>query len=90
MKKITIKKAQSGSTVAKSIKISAPIAKSDSLRAKEMSNYKQLRALSKRGSTVAREEAPIDKSTKRQYDTVRNNKRSIASDKNGGKMKKKS
>jgi hypothetical protein len=91
MKKITIKKSQSGSSITKAIKIGRPQPRtiSDSVRAEEMARYRQLRTLAKRGSTSAKEPAPIDKSTKRQYDAARNSGRSIASEKNGGKIIKK-
>lgn len=84
MKKIVkISKAQSGKAIAKSIKLDTPSTKSDSVRAEEMARYKQLRALSKTGSTATKESAFID-ATKSQYKKAR----SIASNKNGGKIVK--
>lgn len=81
MKKIT-KKAQTGTQVAKSIKISRPETVSDSARAEDMARYNNLRAMAKRGSTAAKESAPNSKSTKAEYTAARKVQ------KNGGKMGK--
>jgi hypothetical protein len=81
MKKI-IKKAQTGTQVARSIKISRPETVSDSARAVQQSNYNNLRAMAKRGSTAAKESAPNAKATQAEYKAARKVQ------KNGGKMSK--
>lgn len=91
MKKVT-KKAQSGDSfdkkVIRSIKVNTPFVKSDSVRAKEMSNYANLRAMAKRGSTAAKEPAPIAKARRKEYEIARG-KSTVSNDKNGGTIKKK-
>jgi len=86
MKKVTIKKAQSGSSVTKAIKIGRPDPRtvSDSARAEDMARYNNLRAMAKRGSTAAKESAPNAKSSQSEYKAARK------SQKNGGSIKKKS
>lgn len=91
MKKVT-KKAQNGSSfdkkVINTIKVNTPYVKSDSVRAKEMSNYANLRAMAKRGSTAAKEPAPVAKARRKEYDIARG-KSTASVEKNGGTIKKK-
>lgn len=91
MKKITVKKAQNGSfdkKVINTIKVAPKLAKSDSVRAKEMSNYRHLRSMAIRGSSSGNTPAPIDKAKRKEYDIARG-KSTVSNDKNGGTIKKK-